>query len=69
MASEYKKRGGDYNTDRKDQDESQKNLSKWTDEEWQTKEGSGKAKQEDGTEKRYLPKKVGRFTFGDSVII
>ncbi|KAF2836299.1 hypothetical protein M501DRAFT_997048 [Patellaria atrata CBS 101060] len=58
MASEYKKRGGDYTTDKKDQDESQKNLSKWGEEEWQTKEGSGNAKQEDGTEKRYLPKKA-----------
>ncbi|KAL9625700.1 MAG: hypothetical protein Q9160_000019 [Pyrenula sp. 1 TL-2023] len=58
MASEYKKRGGDYNTEKKDQDESQKNLSKWSEEEWQTKEGSGNAKQDDGTQKRYLPKKA-----------
>ncbi|KAI9709362.1 MAG: hypothetical protein M1820_003482 [Bogoriella megaspora] len=59
MASEYKKRGGDYNTDKDSgQDESQKNLSKWGEEEWQTKEGSGNAKKEDGTEKRYLPKKA-----------
>ena len=58
MASEYKKRGGGYNTDKNDQDESQKHLSKWAEEEWQTKEGSGNAKQDDGTEKRYLPKKA-----------
>ena len=58
MASEYKKRGGSYNTDKKDQDETQKNLSKWSEEEWQTKEGSGNAKQDDGTQKRYLPKKA-----------
>ncbi|RMY79235.1 hypothetical protein D0863_00211 [Hortaea werneckii] len=58
MAQEYKKRGGDYNTDKSQQDDSQKNLSKWSEEEWQTKEGSGHAKQEDGTEKRYLPKKA-----------
>ncbi|EMC93198.1 hypothetical protein BAUCODRAFT_36868 [Baudoinia panamericana UAMH 10762] len=58
MASEYKKRGGGYNTDKSQQDESQKHLSKWTEEEWQTKEGSGNAKQADGTEKRYLPKKA-----------
>lgn len=38
------------------QDASQKNLSKWSAEDWQTKEGSGNAKQADGTEKRYLPK-------------
>lgn len=32
--------------------------SKWGEEEWQTKEGSGNAKKEDGTQKRYLPKKA-----------
>lgn len=58
MAAEYKKRGGGYNTDKSEQDESQKHLSEWTEEEWQTKEGSGNAKKEDGTEKRYLPKKA-----------
>ncbi|KAK4545647.1 hypothetical protein LTR36_002600 [Oleoguttula mirabilis] len=58
MAQEYKRRGGGYNTDKSEQDESQKNLSKWGEEDWQTKEGSGNAKQEDGTEKRYLPKKA-----------
>jgi hypothetical protein len=58
MASEYKKRGGEYTTDKKDKDESQKHLDNWTEEEWQTKEGSGHAKKEDGTEKRYLPKKA-----------
>ncbi|KAF2733253.1 hypothetical protein EJ04DRAFT_513348 [Polyplosphaeria fusca] len=58
MASEYKKRGGDYNTDEQDKDESQKNLDKWTEEDWQTKEGDGNAKKENGTEKRYLPKKA-----------
>ncbi|KAL0254314.1 hypothetical protein SLS55_009788 [Diplodia seriata] len=58
MASEYKKRGGGYTTDKKDQDESQQHLSKWGEEEWQTKEGSAHAKQGDGTQKRYLPKKA-----------
>ncbi|KIX94777.1 uncharacterized protein Z520_09467 [Fonsecaea multimorphosa CBS 102226] len=58
MAKEYKNRGGGYKTDKKDQDESQKHLSKWTEEEWQTKEGSGYAKKDDGTRKRYLPKKA-----------
>lgn len=59
MAQEYKKRGGDYTTDKSNgQDESQANLSKWTEEEWQTKEGSGHAKKSDGTQKRYLPKKA-----------
>ncbi|EOD47652.1 hypothetical protein UCRNP2_5606 [Neofusicoccum parvum UCRNP2] len=58
MASEYKERGGGYTTDKKDQDESQQHLSKWGEEEWQTKDGSANAKQEDGTQKRYLPKKA-----------
>lgn len=58
MAKEYKSWGGGYKTDKKDRDESQKHLSKWTEEEWQTKEGSGHAKQDDGTQKRYVPKKA-----------
>ncbi|CAK3997606.1 Hypothetical predicted protein [Lecanosticta acicola] len=58
MAAEYKKRGGGYNTDESQKDSSQKNLDNWTKEEWQTKEGSGHAKEADGTEKRYLPKKA-----------
>ncbi|KAL2847786.1 hypothetical protein BJY01DRAFT_246687 [Aspergillus pseudoustus] len=57
-ASEYKARGGDYTTSKDEKAPQQKNLDKWTGEEWQTKEGSGHAKQEDGTEKRYLPKKA-----------
>jgi hypothetical protein len=56
MASEYKKRGGGYTTDKKD--ETAKHLDEWTEEDWQTKEGSGHAKDEDGTEHRYLPKKA-----------
>lgn len=59
MASEYKKQGGGYTTDKETgQDESQKNLSKWGDEDWQTKDGSGTAKHEDGTRERYLPRKA-----------
>ena len=58
MASEYKKRGGGYTTDKSDQDESQKHLNQWTNEEWQTKDGSGSAKNEDGSRQRYLPKKA-----------
>jgi hypothetical protein len=56
MASEYKKRGGEYTTEKKD--ESAKHLDEWTKEEWQTKEGSCHAKDEDGIEHRYLPKKA-----------
>ena len=58
MASEYKKRGGGYTTDKSNQDESQKHLNQWTNEEWQTKDGSGNAKNEDGSRQRYLPKKA-----------
>lgn len=58
MAKEYKARGGDYTTPKEDKDESQKHLSRWGEEDWQTKEGSGNAKQADGSEKRYLPKKA-----------
>lgn len=58
MAKEYKKRGGDYNTPKESKDDSQKNLDNWGKEDWQTKEGSGQAKKEDGSRKRYLPKKA-----------
>ncbi|CEH12575.1 Protein of unknown function DUF2945 [Ceraceosorus bombacis] len=59
MAGEYKKRGGGYNTDKEQgQDDSQKNLSKWGEEEWQTKDGDANAKNDDGSRKRYLPKEA-----------
>nr|UPX44871.1 hypothetical protein FAC9M19_05 [Penicillium camemberti] len=59
MASEYKRRGGGYNTTKEEgQTESQKHLDTWTNEEWQTKEGSGTARQDDDSRKRYLPKKA-----------
>ncbi|KAK9852193.1 uncharacterized protein MYU51_008535 [Penicillium brevicompactum] len=59
MASEYKKRGGDYNTSKEEgQSESQKHLDNWTKEDWQTKEGEGTARQDDDSRKRYLPKKA-----------
>lgn len=58
MAKEYKNRGGEYNTPKKDQDESQKHLSKWGEEDWQTKDGGANAKQQNGTQKRYLPKRA-----------
>ncbi|KAJ5212765.1 uncharacterized protein N7498_004411 [Penicillium cinerascens] len=58
MASEYKKRGDGYNTNKKEQDSSQKHLDQWTKEDWQTKEGSGTARKGDDSRKRYLPKKA-----------
>ena len=63
MAQEYKKEMQDrgeepYKTDKSEKSESQKNLTNWTKEEWQTSDGSANAKQEDGSMKRYLPKKA-----------
>ncbi|KAJ5086257.1 hypothetical protein NUU61_007564 [Penicillium alfredii] len=59
VASEYKKRGGNYTTSKDQaQDASQKHLDQWTKEEWQTQEGSGTARQADDTRKRYLPKQA-----------
>jgi hypothetical protein len=55
LTQEYEKRGGDYKGEK---DESQKNLEKWTDEEWQTQEGDARARGDGGETKRYLPKKA-----------
>jgi hypothetical protein len=55
LTQEYEKRGGGYKGDK---DQSQKNLEKWTDEEWQTQEGDAKARGDDCETQRYLPKKA-----------
>ena len=55
LTQEYEKRGGGYKGEK---GQSQKNLQKWTGEEWQTKEGDADARQDDGETKRYLPKKA-----------
>ncbi len=54
LTQTYEKRGGGYQGE-KDQD--QRNLEKWTDEEWQTQEGKANAREGDETA-RYLPKKA-----------
>ena len=54
LTQEYEKRGGGYKGEK---GQSQKNLEKWTDEEWQTREGDANARG-DGETKRYLPKKA-----------
>jgi hypothetical protein len=54
LTQEYEKRGGGYKGEK---GESQKNLEKWTEEEWQTREGDANARQVNET-KRYLPKKA-----------
>jgi hypothetical protein len=55
LTQEYEKRGGGYKGEK---DESQKNLEKWTAEEWQTQEGDARAREDDGETKRYLPQKA-----------
>ena len=54
LTQEYEKRGGGYKGDK---DESQKNLERWTEEEWQTQEGASRARSGDETA-RYLPKEA-----------
>ena len=54
LTQEYEKRGGGY---KGEQDESQKNLKKWTEEEWQTQDSDAQARGDDETA-RYLPKKA-----------
>ena len=54
LGQEYEKWGGGYKGEK---DDSQKNLERWTDEEWQTQEGDARARGE-GETKRYLPKKA-----------
>jgi hypothetical protein len=55
LTQEYEKRGGGYEGEK---DDSQKDLEKWTDEEWQTQEGDTQARGDDGETQRYLPKKA-----------
>ena len=54
LTREYERQGGGYKGEK---DQSQRNLEKWTEEEWQTKEGEANARK-DGETKRYLPKKA-----------
>lgn len=55
LVQEYEKHGGDYKKSHKDQ--SARSLEAWTEQDWQTLEGHGEAR-ENGNTKRYLPKKV-----------
>lgn len=54
LTQEYEKQGGSYKGER---DESQKSLERWTEEEWQTREGETTARK-DGETARYLPKEA-----------
>ena len=55
LVQEYERRGGGYKNDKKDEDA--RSLEKWTNQNWQTSEGSAYA--DDGAQmKRYLPEKA-----------
>ena len=54
LKQEYEKRGGGYKGEKT---ESQRNLTEWSQEEWQTKEGDANAR-EAGETARYLPKEA-----------
>ena len=55
LAREYERRGGGYRGER---DESQTNLERWTEEDWQTSDASANARGGGGETKRYLPKEA-----------
>lgn len=55
LTQEYEKQGGGYKGAK---DKRQKSLEKWQDEDWQTKDGSARARGKNGETKRYLPKKA-----------
>lgn len=54
LTQEYERQGGGYKGEK---DDSQKNLEKWTGEEWQTQKGETRARSGDETA-RYLPKEA-----------
>jgi hypothetical protein len=52
LVQEYERRGGGYQQDRKDT--AARSLEEWTDQNWQTRDGSAQAEQA-GSMDRYLP--------------
>lgn len=54
LVHEYEKAGGGYTTD--ERDDAQEHLHEWSEQEWQTRDGDTRARHEDGTTERYLPK-------------
>jgi hypothetical protein len=54
LTREYERQGGGYKGEK---DQSQRDLAKWTEEDWQTREGDANARQ-GGETKRYLPEKA-----------
>ena len=57
VARLYKERGGDYTSDKAHEGEAARHLDRWTEEEWQTKDGDTRAR-DGGTTHRYLPKEA-----------
>lgn len=55
LVHEYEKHGGGYKGEKSD---GAKSLAAWTNENWQTQDGSAEARQKDGSMKRYLPEKA-----------
>lgn len=55
VASEYKKAGGGYTTDKEHESSGAAHLDEWTDEDWQTSDGSPDAGH---GRRRYLPKEA-----------
>ena len=55
LVHEYEKHGGGYKGDKSG---AAKSLESWTNENWQTEDGSADARQDDGSTKRYLPEKA-----------
>ena len=57
VAAEYKRQGGGYTTDKEHEPEAARHLDRWTQEDWQTADGSSRARDGDATH-RYLPKQA-----------
>ena len=57
VAAEYKRQGGGYTTDKEHEPEAARHLDRWTQEDWQTADGSARARDGDATH-RYLPKEA-----------
>ena len=55
LANAYKRAGGGYRTDKEHEPEAARHLDEWTAEDWQTRDGDGRARSGDETA-RYLPR-------------
>src|SRR3712207_1585684 len=54
LVAEYEKHGGGYRHEG-DRTEAQRHLEQWTEQDWRTAEGDAKARDDDGSTRRYLP--------------